>query len=228
MNYYILLEDEKSFIKVLPAWLKHMGFLCERVADIKEICQDNYVLQSGQGVTQLVTRVLFDTINTILDKKKKIDEMIVILDTEEMGYETRKNQVLAKIKEKYDIRDLPFQIRILVCNHCFETWLLGRKDLYPRKTVPETSFFYPYYKHYNIAEEDPEYMEVPSEIKETTGQYHFHYLHELFRYKRIRYSKKKPDAVSSEEYFTGIAERATETGQLFSFQEFYDYFKDRT
>lgn len=90
MNYYILLEDEKSFIKVLPAWLKHMGFLCERVADIKEISQDNYVLQSGQGVTQLVTRVLFDTINTILDNPGKIDEMIVILDTEEMGYETRK------------------------------------------------------------------------------------------------------------------------------------------
>ena len=34
MNYYFLLEDEKSFLKVLPAWLEYMGFGCERVADI--------------------------------------------------------------------------------------------------------------------------------------------------------------------------------------------------
>ena len=37
MNYYFLLEDEKSFLKVLPAWLEYMGFGCERVADIQEV-----------------------------------------------------------------------------------------------------------------------------------------------------------------------------------------------
>lgn len=58
MNYYFLLEDEKSFIKVLPKWLEYMGFYNKRVADIAEITEDCYVMQSGQGVTQLITRAL--------------------------------------------------------------------------------------------------------------------------------------------------------------------------
>ena len=73
MNYYFLLEDEKSFLKVLPSWLEHMGVGYERVADIQGVKENTYVLQSGQGVTQLITKVLFDTIDTILMNPGKID-----------------------------------------------------------------------------------------------------------------------------------------------------------
>lgn len=66
MNYCFLLEDEKSSIKVLPKWLEHMGFCCTRVADITEVTDNSYVMQSGQGVTQLITKVLYQTIDTIL------------------------------------------------------------------------------------------------------------------------------------------------------------------
>ena len=83
MNYYFLLEDEKSFIKVLPEWLKYMGIQNTRVQDITYVRENNYVMQSGQGVTQLITRVLFQTIDTILLNPGKIDELIVILDSEE-------------------------------------------------------------------------------------------------------------------------------------------------
>ena len=57
MNYYFLLEDEKSFIKVLPEWLKYMGIQNTRVQDITYVRENNYVMQSGQGVTQLITKV---------------------------------------------------------------------------------------------------------------------------------------------------------------------------
>ena len=83
MNYYFLLEDEKSFIKVLPEWLKYMGIQNTRVQDITYVRENNYVMQSGQGVTQLITRVLFQTIDTILLNPGKIDQLIVILDSEE-------------------------------------------------------------------------------------------------------------------------------------------------
>ncbi len=58
MNFYFLLEDEKSFLKVLPQWLEYMDFGYSRVADIQEVKENNYILQSGHGVTQLVTKVL--------------------------------------------------------------------------------------------------------------------------------------------------------------------------
>lgn len=79
---------------------------------------------------------------------------------------------------------MEFDIIILVCNRCFETWLLGCKGLYPKETVERDSFFYPYYNHYNIEECNPEAMLAPEMVDETTAKYHFHYLHELLRYKK--------------------------------------------
>ncbi|MDO5399023.1 MAG: hypothetical protein Q4G33_13965 [bacterium] len=228
MNYYFLLEDSESFIKVLPYWLKHMGFNCTRVMNIAEIKQNNYVLQSGHGVTQLITRALFDTIDTIINYPNTIDYLIIILDTENLEPCVRKAQVMHKIKEKYSTKEFDFKIEILVCNHCFETWLLGAKDIYPHESVNPDSFFYPYYKHYNVSVQDPENMLVPNNINETIAKYHFHYLHELFRYKRIQYRKNKPNYVQTKEYFDLIVERVHNTMQIESFQIFFDFFKRQT
>ena len=35
-------------------------------------------------------------------------------------------------------------------------------------------------------------MPVPQDVQETIAKYHFHYLHEMCRYNKIRYSKNKP------------------------------------
>lgn len=222
MNYYFLLEDSKSFLKVLPDWLKHMNFKCERVPDIQYIEENNYVLQSGQGVTQLVTKILFDTIETIIENPGKIDKLIVVLDSEEGTVSERKQQVYDKIKEKYMLEQLDFTIVVLVCNHCFETWLLGCEGIYPEQ-VERESFFYEYYNHYNIEENDPENMFVPVERDETIAKYHFHYLHDLFRYKKIRYSKNKSQYVATESYFNGIRSRIEKTEHISSFKTFMNF-----
>lgn len=222
MNFYFLLEDEKSFLKVLPSWLGFMGFGYERVADIKAVVENNYVLQSGQGVTQLVTKVLFDTIETILENPGKIDKLVVILDAEEMTAESRKQQVETKINERYGGQQLGFGVEIFVSNRCFETWLLGCRGLYP-ETVEESSDFYRYYMHYNIEKDDPENMMKPEDVMGTVAKYHFHYLHELLRYKGIRYSKNNPRNVATEEYLCGIVKRITSTNHLETFKNFYDF-----
>ena len=222
MNYYFLLEDEKSFLKVLPLWLQYLGFGCERVADIKDVRQNNYVLQSGQGVTQLVTKVLYDTIDTIIQNPGKIDKLVVILDAEDMWVEDRKKQVYEKIGERYS-EELDFDITILVCNHCFETWLLGCCGIYPTQKVEEDSFFYAYYNHYNIEMDNPEKMQVPIGCNDSIAKYHFHYLHELLRYKRIRYSKNKPQNIATESFLDGIIKRINNTEHLESFHTFYNF-----
>lgn len=223
MNFYFLLEDEKSFLKVLPQWLAYIDFGCQRVADIQEVKENNYILQSGQGVDQLVHKVLFQTIDTILSNPGKIDKLVVILDAEELDAEDRRKIVYEEISSHYEITQIDFDIVVLVCNHCFETWLLGCRGLYPEKEVDETSDFYPYYNYYNIEECDPEEMMPPEGNHSTIAKYHFHYLHELLRYKKIRYSKNKPQKVATEEYFKGIVERIDMTEHLRSFKKFYDF-----
>lgn len=228
MNYYFLLEDSQSFIKVLPEWLKYMNFGCTRVVDIQSVEKNNYVMQSGQGIVQLITKALFDTINTIKQNPGKIDYLVVILDSEDLCVQERKEQVIKKIEKEYPNEQFDFKIKIFVCNHCFETWLLGANGIYPDEAVEKNSYFYPYYKHYDISKDDPEDMTVPDELEETTAKYHFHYLHELFRYKKIRYRKSNINHVKTEEYFRLIVERIQTTSHVRSFNDFFSFFyKDR-
>lgn len=223
MNYYFLLEDEKSLIKVLPKWFEHIGFKCIRVADIKSVDKNNYILQSGKGVTRLITNVLFDTINTIKNNPGKIDKLVIIIDTENETEESRKRQIYTKIKQEYVMESFDFEILVFVCNHCFESWLLGAEGLYPQCEVNVESSFFPYYNYYNIEMCDPEIMSVPPNCNETIAKYHFHYLCELLRYNRIRYSKSKPDAVATESYFRSMCSRIKHTEHIQSFANFVDF-----
>ena len=226
MNYYFLLEDEKSFIKVLPKWLEYMGFYNKRVADISEITEDCYVMQSGQGVTQLITRALFQTIDTIFQNAGKVDQLIVILDSEQYNVEYRKNEVKKKIEDYVENQciKLDFTYKIFVCNHCFETWLLGNSSLFPSDNVGKNKSFWIYYNHYNVKENDPENMLPPIDVYETIASYHFHYLHELCRYNRIKYTKKKPEIMSQKSYFDEIVKRINSTPHLKTKCENYNYF----
>lgn len=229
MNYYFLLEDEKSSIKVLPRWLKYMGIENERVPDITYVTKNNYVMQSGQGVTQLITRVLYQTMDTIMEHKGIIDGLIIILDSEEHDVEYRKEDVEQKIIDYKNAKgiELDFQYRIFVCNHCFETWLLGNAALYPKEEPLEESDFYNYYKHYDISENNPEMLIPPVDIHETIAAYHFHYLHEMCRFNKIRYTKKKPEYMAKIEYFESMIKRIKTTPHLESFAEFYQYFCEK-
>jgi hypothetical protein len=226
MNYYFLLEDEKSFIKVLPKWLEHMGMSNTRVQDITYLTDNCYVMQSGQGVTQLITKVLFATIDTIVSNPGKVDELIVILDSEQFDEITRKNEVKSKIENYINDNNynIDFTYKVFVCNHCFETWLLGNRTLYP-EARPEGDF-QKYYDAYNVKLYDPESMPVPQDVNETIAAYHFHYLHEMCRYNKIKYTKKKPMYMAEKSYFNQLITRAKETEHLRSFYEFYNYFNN--
>lgn len=223
MNYYFLLEDEKSFMKILPKWFEYVNFKCVRVVDIKAVKENNYILQSGKGVTRLITKALFDTIDTILCNPGKINKLVILIDTENEKEEDRKHQIFNKIQEKYNMEEFDFEILVFVCNHCFETWLLGAKGLYPQENVDEKSDFYSYYSHYNIEENNPEEMAVPINCDETIAKYHFHYLCEVFRYRRVRYSKSKPDVVATREYFCSMQKRIEQTEHIPSFAKFINF-----
>lgn len=222
MNYYFLLEDEKSLLKVLPEWLKHLGMSAVRVPDISFVKNNNYVLQSGHGVTQLITKVLFETIDTIIENRDKIDWLIVVIDSEEYDASYRKEEVETIIKQYATSKQLTytFQVKVVVCNHCFETWLLGNEEVYPMDPPEKDNFFYQYYNEYNVAQDDPELMGVPIHRQETIAEYHFQYLHDAFRYQKIRFRKNKPDYVATREYFDGMTKRSQYTNHLQSFLDF--------
>jgi hypothetical protein len=226
MNYYFLLEDEKSFIKVLPKWLEYLGFKNSRVVDIMAVEKDNYVMQSGQGVTKLIENVLYQTMDTILSSDKKIDYLVIILDAEEKTVEQRESEVKEKVDEYVNKNNcmLTFKVKTIVCNCCFETFLLGNRKIYPQET-PSEDYFRIHYEHYNISENDPELMQKPIGVARTRAKYHFQYFHDAMLYSKKRYSKSKPDIVAQKEYFNELIERIDDTQHLKSFKTLVDFIR---
>ena len=116
-----------------------------------------------------------------------------------------------------------FEIIIIPSNHCFETWLLGKRGIYP-SVVESDSFFYPYYAHYNIDENDPELMIPPNNVPDTIAKYHFHYLHDMLRYRHLRYRKSNPPQfIKDSSYINDLVNRATTTNHLQSFRTLYEF-----
>lgn len=226
MNYYFLLEDSKSFIKILPKWLTYLGFTNSRVPDIASIRTNEYILQSGHGVTRLVNNVVYETLETIIQNPDKIDRLVIILDSEGRSVEEQRKYVFDQIRLKYKQLPVRLDIFVIVCKVCFETWLLGAKDLYPDNPVPKEHSFYAFYSYYNIDKDDPEEMQVPDWYSGSIGKFHFQYLHDLLLYKKERYSKKKPDLAGEREYFARICLRVKDTGHLHSFEEFLSFIKN--
>ena len=230
MNYYFLLEDVKSFPKILPIWLEFMDFGCTRVEKIKDIVKNNYLLQSGKGIVQLETNVIFNTIDTIIDNPNVIDKLVIIVDAEDVGFTERKERIFDKITKKYSLDEIPCTIEIFVCNRCLETWLLGCKGISLCKTEDIPQQLLNHYNFYDIENKNPELMGRPTEFTDTVASYHFRYLHDLLlhisikEHKRIlSYRKSNPGCVICRDYFEAMVKRIKTTEDIASFKEFYNF-----
>lgn len=227
MNCYILTEDSKSLLKVLPEWLRYMKFPCQRVYDISSVKENNYVLQSGHGVTQLITCALFQTFDTIIDSGNIIDDLILILDAEEMTPEERYDEVALKIDSYENKAKLKCNIHIFIVNCCFESWLLCNSSLYPSMPPDVTHPFFKFYSYYNIKDNDPEKMEKPfppfENVGDTKARFHFSYFHDMCHYNGKRYYKRNTDFVITEDFFNKIVSRTQNTTHGSSFKNFYEY-----
>lgn len=232
MNYYFLLEDEKSFTKILPKWLDFIGFGCTRVQNYECLTTNSYVLESGRGIIQLENNAIFNTIDTIRENTKSVDKLIIIADAEDIGAAERKERIFNAIYKEYppETESIPCSIHIFVCNRCVETWLLGCMGLYPSSPELISDDFASYYDFYDIEHCDPENMLKPSSHDKSIATYHFQYLHTLTldiqkqnKLKGFAYTKSKPNCALRQDYFEAMLRRIGETDDIGTFKEFYDF-----
>lgn len=234
MNYYFLVEDSKTFYYLLPTWLDYVGFGCKLVEDHNFVKHNNYILESGHGITQLETKALYNAINTILDNPCVFDKLIIIVDAEDIGYNTRKQRIYDEIQNEYILKgiSIPCSIHVFVCNRCIETWLLGCNGIYPSNKEGMKPYFVQYYDFYNIETNDPEKMGKPSNVHNSIAAYHYQYLNALTqdiaakrRKTSLIYQKRrgKLGCISYQEYFNSMVNRIQESNDIESFKEFYDF-----
>ena len=223
MNLYFLLEDSRSFFKVLPHWLNFA------LPDFLEIFsfddfdsqsgKNKFMIQSGFGYPQ-IKKVLKDTLETIQNNFIPINYFLVFWDTDARNIADIQADIydFEKIFADYD---LGYRHKLFVMDRCFETWLLGNRSAFPKNS--ESGNFYHYSQFYNVSTSDPEKMNAPEPIT-NISLYHLKYLQEMLRCSlHMNYSKRSPLVVSTREYYGELLNRVKTTEDLRSLADFFDF-----
>jgi len=224
MNLFFLMEDSKSFVKVLPKWINFIIPNYTRVDDIKYFQKNQrcYVIESGYGYPQIIDYLSASLLRISTDNCP-VDYIFVCWDTD-----GKNDEVILKEKFEYEkiFQDInpKYNYKLFAMNHCFETWLLGNRAAFPKRNHI-TEQFNAFAEFYNVSKDDPECMNAPSNYN-SSSKYHTRYLKEMLRNTYHRnYSKSKPMFVSTEAYFNELISRIEETDDLRSFYEFIQFLR---
>lgn len=233
MRVYFLLEDSRSFFETLPCWLSILKPTYRRVPEINRVYKgDCYVMKSGCGFPRILgvdphspaQNVLGATI-TDINRYGNIDRLVLVFDADDVPIGKRYRMAIQAIKTYPGGLKCPFSIFLV--NHCFETWLLGNRDMYPKGHIPYD--FQPFDEYYNVSTHDPEKMHGVQEYL-TTSLFHAEYLRQMLLTQKVNYSKRNPGAVCNRAYLEALRQRVAALdehhkpeGHLNSLKRFFDF-----
>ncbi|MBD2500884.1 hypothetical protein [Anabaena azotica] len=219
MNIYFLVEGKSTERKVYPAWLAHLLPDLKRVSNYNDVVNNNYYLFSANGYPSIIYEHLPNAIADINDNGN-YNYLVLCLDAEEVTVEYRKQEINdLLITDNYTLTNA--QIVIIVQNRCFETWCLGNKKIYTKN--PSDNPLLTYTRYYDVSANCPELMGKYPDFS-THAQFHEDYLIELFRAKKISYSKSNPGDVLKLYYLQELMKRVqNDPTHLLSFQSFIQF-----
>lgn len=221
MNVYFVLEGEKTELFLYPKWINYIIPQLTQVHYESDVTENNYYIFSGGGIPSIYNH----TVNAIknINDNPKFDKLIVCLDGDEIGIISRIQEIKDYIsKSKVKISD-KCEIHFVVQNICIETWLLGNRRIVKRN--PQGEILRSFLEHHNVIDEDPEVMEKMDTFR-NKAHFHFSYLKEVLKERKLIYSKSNPNEVSSQSYFDELIKRINETEHIGSFKYLIDILLD--
>lgn len=219
MKLYFLLEDQKSFLKVLPNWLKVCLPEYERVFSVDDFNNNSYIAESGFGYPS-IKNVLASKLEMFSEADIRPDCIVIMYDVDNWT-EKHQNAVHASFDNIFIASGLDIDYKILPIKRCFESWLLGNKKAYP-KNVDEK--FKVYEDFYDVSKRDPEIMVCPDEYRDSISIYHYNYLQCMLKTSiGKKYTKGNPSIVGNSNYLDGMNHRIDSTSDMNSFREFINF-----
>ncbi len=208
MNVYILVEGRRTEKAVYRSWLTSLFDQLKEVQRVEDIKSDQFYILAGNGYPSYRGRIA----SSVEDIREHggIDHFLVCIDAEESVVEEK----IEEVRQLVIGLQYNTQLHIIVHNCCIETWFLGHRKLVHRS--PGGSRLREYIDFYNVVVHDPEKMPKFKEFM-TRPQFHFAYLREIFRERRLTYTKRNPAEASSLTYFRELQQRFRETGHIQSF-----------
>lgn len=203
LNLYFLVEGKRTEARVYPEWLKQLLPRYTRVPSPDEAAGTSYFLISGEAYPRLLDVALPNSVADINDTQR-YHYLIVCLDADECSVEERRQEVLTRIAEATPKLDPGVTAHVIVQNRSIETWFLGNRTLFPRR--PSGQRFRDMAAFYDVSVDDPESMPVMPGY-DSHADFHHEYLREMFRERKLSYSKSRTDVVADRTYLQALRDR---------------------
>jgi len=222
MNIYFLVEGQSSEPEVYPAWISYLVPELIRVDNFDEVDRNNYYLFSSYGIPSVEN----DIINAVNDINSlgKYRYFVICIDADAATVSQREAKILNLMKKEQIALADRTSLKIIVQNHCIETWFLGNRRVYTRNPQ-RNHHFIEYARFYNVSQNDPELMEKSEGFKGSISNFHFAYLKAMFNERgNMTYSKSNSKEVQRSTYLEELKSRVKdEPSHLNTFGNFFEF-----
>ncbi len=218
MSIYCLLEGKETERKIYPRWFEHIMPHYKPVNKVEEAKENNYYIDSAHG--QPLWNELARAIKTI-NEFPQYKYLLLCMDSERLSVE----EVIAEAKNELQRRNTKTcfaKLVYIIQNRCFETWLLGNREIVKPHLKREA--FQKYIEFYDVSKADPELMGKPDwcKIRNQNAVTRFH--HEYLKAIMPKYSKSSPNEVQSKEFLIELINRIQDKPEhLQSFQRLVNF-----
>lgn len=215
MNFYIVVEGDRSEALIYPKWIKLLNPKMSQVTSIADIKSDNFFLVSGHGYPNYLNIIR----NAVLDSNgnDSIDRLVIAIDSEDFSVAEKTLEIESVIQEIGATKDT----RIIVQEKCFESWCLGNRKIIQRN--PQNKALQKFKQFYDVSIDDPAKMGAIND-ETTEAQFAFKYLSLAMQEKGIYYSKKDPRYVADSKFFFHLQRRLQDTNHIATFANFLNAF----
>jgi len=216
MNIYIATEGicEK---KIYISWIPLLNYTLSNVEKLQEIKNNNFIIYSGDGYPQYFEMI--DCAIEDVNNLGNIDRLVICIDSEEMSYNEKYNEISEHIRSKKCIAE----IKIVIQFFCFETWALGNRKIVPHN--PKTEIVKKYKGYFDVSDNDPELLPGYPPENLNRAQFSEKYLRKLLNDKgHLSYNKSNPYYVKHPNFYKEVKKRHIETKHIMSFKFFLEAF----
>jgi len=221
VNIYFLVEG-KTERRVYPKWISHFAPILSRINCPSDVVENNYFLISGGGFPSILDNHFNDSVSDI-NSIGNYDFLVLIIDTDNVSGEQKMEEVHEFINTN-NILLINCELVIIPQVVCMETWFLGNRRIYARNSSSIDISFYS--EHYDVSNNDPELMSIPSNYSGTIGEFHYNYLKAMLREKNIRYNKTSTKDVGESYYINELEARLKhDTNSLNSMRYLFSFLK---
>lgn len=193
MNFYMLVEGEKTEVAFYPILFKHYKPQYQKVNNLKDINKNNFYIFSGGGMPNLIKKIkpsLIDINNFNTQHSSRIDCFVIVIDGDIFSNLSVANQCIYNELEEYKEFTSKIKVLIIIQNRCIESWFLANTNLFPKIYSKK---FGDLVRIYDIRKFDPEYL--PKIKGKSEGKSAKYYLSLMLKQSNKYYSESYLDDV---------------------------------